>query len=184
MKFKDFYQSIYNQAYKSDDIRQTLCYDSIIVETSNGLFIDGERSELSSLEEARVYITEKRVQENIQKQVECELYEEMSYHTLAHIIKKYHNVRITDTLIESYVELASSRLFTTDPVAQDIQRRAKTNRLFEGRFEYVLSDGSRVVVNEDTQQYINKVLSNHQDIIEYMRESKDNFLDVLNQLGE
>ena len=108
----------------------------------------------------------------------------MSDNIVANIITKHHNVRVTDTLVESYVELASSKLFTTDPVAHDIRRFNKLDSLVEGHFDYVLDDGSTVVITEETQQRINKVFGHHQDVIEYMRESQDNFLDVLDQLGD
>jgi hypothetical protein len=41
-----------------------------------------------------------------------------------------------------------------------------------------------VAINEVTQMKLNTLLDNQQEIIEHMRESKENFLNVLKQIGE
>ena len=100
----------------------------------------------------------------------------------AEIIKEYHDVKVTDTLIESYLELASSNVFSVDPVICELRKINKLDCLVEGKLNYTLGDGSVVAINETTQDYLNKVLQNQTEIIEYMREGKDNFLHVLEQL--
>jgi hypothetical protein len=56
--------------------------------------------------------------------------------------------------------------------------------LIEGRIDYKLNDGTVVVITDGVQQRINNVFAQHQDVVEYMRESKENFLNVLNLLEE
>jgi len=103
---------------------------------------------------------------------------------VASIIKEYHDIKVTDTLIESYVELASSNIFGLDPVVQKIRSLNKLDRVVEGKLHYVLADNSTVAINEDTQDILNKLLGNQIEIIEYMRESKENFFHVLEQIEE
>jgi hypothetical protein len=185
MKFKDFQKSTYAKAYGAEVVNQIQCYDSTIVEASDGnVYVDGVRSDYVSLEEAKSNIEQKRVHEDIQRQIQQDLYEEMSPSVVSQIIKKYHDVKVTDTLIESYVELASSKLFTTDSVSHEIRQHTRVDRLLEGHFDYVLNDGTVMVITEGAQQRINNTFGNHPDVIEYMRESKENFLDVLNQVEE
>lgn len=165
---------------------QVSCYGHLIQETTEGvILIDRTETLYESVDAAVQAIKQRRLQEDISKQIQQEIYEEMSDRTVADIIKQHHTtVRVTDTLIESYVELASSKLFTTDAVAQDIRKLNDLDRIVEGRFDYVLDDGSKIVISEATQEKLNNVFSQHQDIVEYMRESASNFLTVLDQLEE
>lgn len=118
------------------------------------------------------------------EEVTKEIYEEIPNTKVAEIIKEYHDVKVTDTLIESYVELASSNTFSVDPVICELRKYNKLDRLIEGKLNYTLSDGSVIAINEATQDYLNKLLHNQTEIIEYMRESKNNFLFVLSKLEE
>jgi hypothetical protein len=56
--------------------------------------------------------------------------------------------------------------------------------LVEGKLNYTLNDGSVIAIDESTQDYLNKLLQNQNEIIEYMKESKENFLHVLKRIGE
>jgi hypothetical protein len=142
----------------------------------NGFSIE---SNVSTLEEAREYA--KRYIENIEllDNIDTTIPEEK----VAQYIRQYHNIeKITDTLIESYIELASSNVFTIDPVVTAI-KESKTAE-FAGKLQYVLEDGSIVAINESTQELLNKVLADKNEIVEYMRESKDHFVRIIKELGE
>lgn len=121
---------------------------------------------------------------SLEEQATTELYEELSEQVVANIIKKYHDVKVTDTLVESYLDLASSKMFSVDPVVQSIRSINKLDSLVEGKCHYVLSDKSIVAIDEATQDKLNKLLQNQTEIIEYMRESKDNFIHVITKLEE
>ena len=131
---------------------------------------------------------------NLQKQEEAnaslveevtkEIYEEIANEKIAAIIKEYHEVKVTDTLIESYVELASSNIFSVDPVICELRKINKLDNLIEGKLNYTLNDGSIIAINEATQDCLNKLLTNQTEIIEYMRESKENFLFILSKIEE
>ena len=118
------------------------------------------------------------------EEVTKEIYEEIPNNKIAEIIKEYHDVKVTDTLIETYIELASSNIFSVDPVICELRKINKLDTLVEGKLNYTLNDGSVIAINEATQEYLNKLLQDQNEIIDYMRESKQNFLSVLKQIGE
>jgi len=60
----------------------------------------------------------------------------------------------------------------------------KLDRIVEGKLHYVLADETIVAINQQTQDHLNKLLGNQPEIIEYMRESKENFCHVLEQIEE
>lgn len=186
MHFKQFICSTEEKLSGAQIESQTYCYENLIQLTTDGVVLVNRAETLySSIDEAIDQIKHARISEDIQKQIQHEVYEDISNSKILDVIKTHHkDVRVTDTLIESYIELASSKIFTTDEVVQDIRKLNKMDQLVEGRIDCVLNDGSIVVISEDAQQKINKVFGSHPDIIEHMRESSENFLNVLNQLEE
>jgi len=142
----------------------------------NGHIID---SEVNTLEEARVYVKRYIQNSKLIENIDTTIPEEK----VAQYIRQFHNIeKITDTLIESYIELASSNMFTIDPVAIAI-KESKTAE-FAGKLTYKLNDGSTVAIDESTQKTLNKLLVNKNEIVEYMRESKSNFVRIIKELGE
>jgi hypothetical protein len=154
--------------------------EEVRVNSDNEIFVEGVKiGSVNESEEAREYA--KKYIENIKllEDIETTIPEEK----VAHYIRQYHNIeKITDTLIESYIELASSNLFTVDPVVIAI-KESRTSE-FVGKLQYELSDGSSVAINESTQKVLNKLLQNKPEIVEYMRESKNNFMRIIKELGE
>lgn len=121
---------------------------------------------------------------SLEEQAKKELYEELSDKTIANIIREHHDIKVTDTLVESYKQLASSNMFSVDPVVQGIRSLNKLDRLVENKIHYVLKDETIVTISEDTQERLNNLLQNQTEIIEYMREGKDNFMYVVSKLEE
>jgi hypothetical protein len=120
----------------------------------------------------------------LKEEVVKETYEEIPDTKVAEIIKEYHDVKVTDTLIETYLELASSNIFSVDPVICELRKYNKLDRLIEGKVHYILQDESIVAISEATQERLNKLLQGKTEIIEYMREGKTNFLYALEKLEE
>ncbi len=118
-------------------------------------------------------------------EVREEIYREIPSQMVAGLIKKHHpDIKVTNTLVESYVADASTRKFTTDETTQDLRKLNPADTTLENHMEYSLDDGTRVVISEDTQKLLNKMFSAHQDIIDHMRLSRDNFMDVIHQLKD
>jgi hypothetical protein len=148
------------------------------------ILINGLNTEFKTIEEARNYIKEDYDTHQLADKITKDTYQEISENTVASIIKEYHDIKVTDTLIESYIELASSKLFTVDPVVLDIRNLNKLDKLIEGKIDYKLADGTIIAINESTQDKLAELFKDEQEIIEHMRESKENFIDVLKQIGE
>lgn len=185
MYFSQFRREIEGKLLGSEITSQAVYCNHLVQETADGdVFVDRAKTKFVSIEEAVEALQQQKLSEDIRRKIQEDLYEEMSDNKIASIIASHHKVRVTDTLIESYVELASSKLFTADPVALDIRSHTKLDRIVEGKIDYVLNDGTRIAISEATQQTINKVFGHHQDVIEYMRENAENFLSVLEQIED
>lgn len=132
----------------------------------------------ANLKEARAYvskyITSKRIVENISSLIPEE--------KVVSLIKKHHNIdKITSKLVESYVELVSSNIFSIDPVITEIKQNSVE---LNGKLQYVLEDGSVIAINENTQKRLSTLLEDKYQIVEYMRKSKKNFMHVVKELKE
>ena len=156
------------------------CYDSnVTVDKDYSLTIDGHKLEenFESLEEAKTYARRYVENQKLLEDINTTVPEEK----IAKYIRQFHNVdKITDTLIESYIELASSNLFSVDPVVVAIKERSAVE--FSGKLEYQLADGNIVAINEDTQETLNNLLQDKPEIVDYMRESKNNFMRILREI--
>jgi len=180
-----FYKQFTKYLKGSDVVESVRTYGHAIDLYKDGtVTINGECTDFDSLEEARKYIKNKTISEKLETQISNEVYEEISDDRIAHIIKEHHNVKVTDTLIESYIDLASSKIFTVDPVVYEIRKLNKLDVVVEGKVHYELNDGSVVAIDSTTQETLNKLLTNQKEIVEYMRESKDNFISVVQQIKE
>lgn len=180
---------IYSKFIKSlnrpDVVESIRSYQHLIEKTQDAkILINKQETEFTSIEEARQYVRQEYISKKLEEQISTELYEDISENKVANIIKEYHDVKVTDTLIENYIQLASSRIFSIDPVVQEIRKLNKLDNLVEGKLHYVLDDESIVAIDESTQEHLNNLLQDQQDIIQYMRESKENFMHVVEKLEE
>jgi hypothetical protein len=179
------YYELTKSLKRSDVVESIRSYSHLIEKTSEDkILINGVETKYKNLEEAKDFIKQEYISQKLEEQVSKESYDELSDEKVASIIKEYHDVKVTDTLIETYIKLASSNIFSVDPVVQDIRSLNKLDRIVEGKIHYVLADESIVAINPQTQDHLNKLLGNQTEIIEYMRESKENFLHVLEQIEE
>lgn len=181
MRYYDLSKSL----KRPDVVESIRSHLHLIEKTSDDtILIDGKETEFYSIKEARQHIKSEYTSNILEKQVSKDLYEELSEHTIASIIKEYNDIKVTDTLIENYISLASSHMFSIDPVVQKIRSLNKLDTLVEGKLHYVLSDDSIVTIDKTSQECLNNLLQDQIEIIEYMRESKENFMHVLEQIEE
>lgn len=180
-----FYSSFIKSLNRPDVVESIRSYSQLIEKTADDkILINGQETEYTSIEEAKQYIKQEYIAKQLEEQISTELYEDISENKVASIIKEYHDVKVTDTLIENYIQLASSRMFSVDPVVQEIRKLNRLDNLIEGKLHYVLDDESIVAIDENTQEQLNNLLQNQTDIIKYMRDSKDNFMYVVEKLEE
>jgi len=181
MYFEEFKKKLTGDTI-SESIR---CHGRVInLHIDGTVFIDNEKTDFLNLEEARNYIKQKYYATHLEEQVKHEIYDEISENKIANIINKYHDVKITDTLIESYLDLASSKLFTLDPVVEEIRKLNKFDMIIEGKKEYKLEDGSMVAINNSTNDKLKELFNTHTEVVNHMRQTKENFLQVIKQIGE
>lgn len=181
MRYSDLTKSL----KRSDVVESIRSHQHLIEKTSEDkILVDDEETKFVSIKEARQHIKSSYTSHKLEELVSKDLYEDLSESTVAAIIRECHEVRVTDTLIENYIQLASSHMFSVDPVVQKIRCLNKLDRLIEGKLHYVLSDDSIVTIDERTQEFLNKLLQNQTEIVEHMRESKENFMRVLELIEE
>ena len=181
-----YYSQFINKNLKRSDVTESIrSYNNLIEKHQNGsVTINGELTAFESLKEAREYIKSKIFSEKLEAQISNDMYDEISENTIAHIIKEYHDIKITDTLIESYIDLASSKLFTVDPVVYEIRKLNKLDIVVENKIHYELNDGTTVAISNVTQETLNKLLQTNTEVVDYMRETKDNFMRVIEKIKE
>ena len=179
------YYELKSSLRKSNIIESVRSYLQLIELTEEGkILINGLNTEFKTIEEARNYIKEEYISHKLEEQVSKESYEELSDDKVASIIKEYHDIKVTDTLIETYIQLASSNMFSVDSVVLEIRKLNKLDRLIENKLHYVLNDESIVAINPQTQDRLNNLFGDQKEIVEYMKESKDNFFYVVNKIKE
>ena len=180
------YYSQFAKTLRASDVVETIRSFGHLIEMSHHgiISINGEATDHKSLDEARKYIKSKIFSEKLEIQISNEMYEEISENRIAQIIKEHHDIKVTDTLIESYIDLASSKIFTLDPVVFDIRKMNKLDIVVENKIHYELNDKSVVAIDIATQESLNNLSHNQKEIVEYMRESKENFMQVIEQIKE
>lgn len=184
MQFQQLLSQI-NQVTFGADIAESVTYfDHLIQEAVTGeVFIDRSPTSFASVDEAKDFIKQQRIRDELQEEIQQQQYAEISSAKIVNIIKQHHaGVKVTDTLIESYVELASSGLFTVDPIANDIRNINKSTRLIESHVDFKLDDGTIIVISEQLQHKINNIFAGHTDVVEHLRSSKEAFLSIINQI--
>lgn len=172
--FHQFSQTLREQTNIADRFvchGKTVCIYTDFTVSVDSVTLD---EEFRSLEEAkkfiRKYIYNNKIIENIDTDIPST--------KVANYIKTYHNVKnIKDTLIESYLELASSGTFSVDPVITEIKKSQLST--FANKIEYVLEDNTKIAIDVATQELLNKLLENKNEVVSYMRENKTNFMAVL-----
>lgn len=102
----------------------------------------------------------------------------ISENLIVNIIEKhYTQIKITQNLLEAYKQTLSTKEFSIDPVVKEL----KEYDTF-GKYEFILNDGNRVSISEELHSTLHVLLNNKYEIIEYMKESIDNFKSVLRQI--
>lgn len=117
-----------------------------------------------------------------------EVYQSIPYGKIASIISEYHDTKISDTLIENYLQQATSRKLSFDPVVLEIRKLNKfDNTVFEGNLEFVLNDGSTVVMSHASYKELNEALETlgqNDEVVNFILDSKDNLMKVFEVLNK
>lgn len=161
-----------NSFLKKYDLKETKVFYGHVVSLKEGiLFIDdvstGRR--YSHIDES-----DKFVVEHINKKDK-----EYDSRLVASIIRKNNpNIRLSNSLIESCIKQVKSKEFSIDPAVLEL-REFNNNKA-----DYILSDSSHIAVSMETQNTLNIILKEHEDIIDYMKINKNNFVNVVKKILE
>lgn len=153
--------------------------ETICVLENNDILVNGKIVGYDSIDEVKSHISQTKFEEDVVQS----LYEEIPSAKIADLIREHHDIKVTNRLIESYLELASSKTFSVDPVVVGIRGFNSADSLIENKIDYVLDDGSTVAISEETQVKLNKILDYKYQLVEYMRECQGNFMHVLRELS-
>lgn len=179
-----FYSEFTKKINETKGIKRTLRYYNHLIESDeHGLiYVDGDETLFETLEEARESIQQDIEAKKLAEEVTKDTYEELNENTIVKVIRKYNDDKITDTLIEQYISLASSNVFTIDPIVCELRKINKIDRLIEGKTHFVLDNGDKVALEDATISRINSLLEGQDEIVNYMKQSSDNFLHVIGLL--
>lgn len=179
MNFKKFNLKIKETLCQTQIRKESVFHGRSIIEAVDGsIFVDYNRTHLLNLEEAKEFILNVELEEEISK----EIYEDIPSVKIANIIREHHDIKVTDTLIESYLELASLKTYTTDIAVAEIRSLNPTDYALSGKVDFVLNDGSSVAISESTYYELSNLIGDKYQLVDYMRESKDNFIRVVKEL--
>lgn len=182
MQLSNFLSKIYtNKGNFGKVVSVSSYYDKeIIINDQEEYFVDGVKLEqrFGSLEEVKSYID---TQEEAFK-TKVELYENISDIKVASIIRKHTDIKITNQLVEHYIHTASSKCFTIDPIILEMRNLNNLDSEIDGKIVFKLNDGKQIAISEETLEKVADLL-NKSDLkektIDYMRESRENFLSVI-----
>lgn len=162
------------------EIRESLhVFDNIIQRTKdNNILINNEITNFKTLSEARNYIKYTSQAKDIIDTLHKSFFTE-NISKIADIIKEEHNIKVTNNIIEQYIKIASDKTFSIDPVIIKIREMWGFEPTISGKLHYHLNDGSIVAIDVKSQNDINTILEHKLDVVEFMKESSDNFLKIL-----
>lgn len=185
MRFQQLHRQLQEQVLGSLVESCEYFYNHKIVKTQHGTFVDGRPTHFQSIAEAKQHIKQQSTFEFIDSQINEQSFKTLPVNVLTSIIQRYDGTaKVTDTLIENYINVAASKAFTTNSVVYDMRVMNRTNRLLEGYLDYILDDGTAIAISEQEQKSINTLLEHHEDVVNFMKQSKQNFLEVLEQLKD
>ncbi len=118
-------------------------------------------------------------------EVREDLYDLIPEATLISVVRKHHpDTKITNTLIESYRKTVKGRSPTADKAVAELRKMNPADAVFEAHVEYRLDDGQVVIISEEMDSRLNKLLSEHPIVLPFINESADNFVYVISKLEE
>lgn len=186
MKLNELVKNLYSKTGDYGNVVAVLTHhgSQIIQNSNNQYYLDGQllESKLDNLEEVKRYLELNKSA----GETKSKIYETISENTIAKIIKKHNeDIKVTTNLVESYMSLASSKVFTTDPVLLEMRSLYKTAHIIENKLDFKLDDGKLIAISEETVDKIGNILNTSKDreeILNYMRQSVENFASVVKQL--
>lgn len=150
----------------------------IIHEENGSYFIDDRETYFKTLAEVKSFITNQDIIKDIKSDIIKETYND-NKDKFIQFIKQEHNIKVTNNILNQYINLAEAKVFSIDPVVHRIREFNVFDTLIENKIHYKLNDGSIIAISHETQNKLNTILENNQEALEFMRTSSTNFLKIL-----
>lgn len=165
------------------EIRESLHYfgNTIQKTSTDTILINNEVTQFKTLSEAKNHIRYSEQANDIINNLHEEFFSENTL-KIADIIKEEHNIKVTNRIVEQYIKIASDKSFSIDPVISRIREMNEFDSIIDGKIHYILEDQTIIAIDFDTQIVINNLLENKLNVVEFMKESSDNFLKILDVL--
>lgn len=145
----------------------------IVKETEDKFLLDFQ--EFNTIQETLEYINNKKF-----SNVLLDSIEPISNKTLYSLLKEhYPQNKITNNTINSLRNLIENKTFSFNTILESIRNHPN----FSDKIYFILEDQSKVCINKNTYQKLNEIFKDQIEIEQYMKESKENFIRVIKQLG-
>lgn len=172
------YNDLKSSIVESTGVLHSFMYEGhrIIIDKNLQIFIDGVNvGSETSIQEARNYAVD-----YICTSMLIEDSSPLSEEKLVSLIRKHNlGIRVTPSILEEYAKNIEDNKFSIDPVIHEVKQRTS---FFSDKVEHTLNDGTRVAVDEETQYVLNSLLRDKYEVMQYMQESKHNFMRVVKEL--
>lgn len=173
MNYLQFQQKLNTTLFDIDLKNQYQIGEHIIKETEDKFLVDLQEFETNN--EVLEYIKNKQFSNTL-----LETTEHFTNTTLHSLLKEhYPQNKITNTTINTLRNLIENKTFAFNPILESI----RNHPVFSDKIYFILEDQSKVCINKHTYQKLNEIFKDQLDIESYMKESKDNFISVIKQLG-
>lgn len=160
-------------------LRNGVIYEGhTITITEDTVFVDHDAimEEYDSIEYAYAYAKQYITSLNIVESTNT-----VTNESIVNTIKKYYDIRITNTLVEEYHNVIDEDIFSLDPVVLELKEGKSS---FINKLEFELDDGTNVAINESTYKKLLDLNVDKYKLVQFMKESKDNFTSIIEMVLE
>lgn len=153
--------------------------------TNNELILEGKFvGKFKSIKEAKEYCVSLRMSDELKEEVQLQ----PTYLTEAQIalaLKEDGEIKPSETMVSSFKTIIETKQFV--PVNVLIQLRERTRNIeLPGKMDYILQDGSKVAIDIETNNRLNKLIDVKEsaNLLNFMTKNSKNFLNVVEQILE
>jgi hypothetical protein len=145
----------------------------------NTLVLDGEVvGKFVGLKEAQEYCNSLHMSSVLVDELSSKDPVVLSEEKIAFTLAEQVEVRVTETMVNSFKNLLETRKFAPYNSLIALREQAKDLSQFPGKIEYEMNDGSKVLLDIETNLQLNKIvdLRESNDLIMFMTQTSANFV--------
>lgn len=154
------------------------------LDNRNRLYIDGEfHGTFKGLKEAREYCEGLRISAELAEELREEA--DIPQNRIIQSLLEEFGDRISQGDVSHYKQMAENKAFYPSKALKNI-REMMSNSSLVGKLEFILTDGSKVMIDSETMEELNSldILKENEEFLEYMVSSSKNFLICVERLLE